>query len=367
MFAVVAARFLLPLAIPAYPLPGALATLAVDAADQSIFQALLGADFPGYQPYDKALDVYALSLTMLATLRNWQSRPAVAIAGALFYFRLVGVLAFELSGWRPLLLIFPNTFEYFFIFYEIVRAWWSPVRLTARALMGAAAAIWIAIKIPQEYVLHVLRLDVTDTIRQRILHAPVGAAWAEAVAQLLCVAAVAIGVALLALVVRVLAPPPRHPLRLAADPLPGSIDETHEWARHVARHWRILDRHVAEKIVLVGILAVIFAQIVPGMEVRTGPLVGGVAVLVTLNSLLLLHRTRQGRPIASAGLSFLVLAVMNAAFVLAVQLTLRRHDGGPSLTAAVFFLVLLSLIVTLYDRWHPVFDERRRAASDGAG
>jgi hypothetical protein len=26
--------------------------------------------------------------------------------------------------------------------------------------------------------------------------------------------------------------------------------------------------------------------------------------------------------------------------------------------AAVFFLLLLSLVVTMYDRWHPVFDVR---------
>src|SRR5574341_226126 len=138
VFAVVAARFLVPLAIPRYPLPGVLASIAIDAADRSLFQALLGADFPGYQPYDKALDVYSLSVTMLAVLRNWQVRPAVAIARVLFYVRLVGVLGFELSGWRPLLVIFPNTFEYFFVCYEVVRAGWSPERLGGRWYLAAA-------------------------------------------------------------------------------------------------------------------------------------------------------------------------------------------------------------------------------------
>ena len=31
------------------------------------------------------------------------------------------MLAFELTQWRPLLVVFPNTFEYFFIGYEVVR------------------------------------------------------------------------------------------------------------------------------------------------------------------------------------------------------------------------------------------------------
>lgn len=354
VFAVVAARFLLPLVIPKYPLPGILASIVVDAADQSIFQALLGTSLPGYQPYDKALDVYSLSVTMLATLRNWQSRPAVGIARFLFYVRLLGVLSFELTGWRPLLLIFPNTFEYFFIFYEIVRAWWSPVKLATRALLLAAVAIWLVIKVPQEYLLHVARLGLTDVIKERVLHAPVTAGWAEALAQLLSVVAAIVVVALLGLLVRGMAGPPQHPLRLVADPIP----ETPEWAGHVVKRWHVLDRHLAEKVVLVGSLTVIFAQIVPTIGVSAPQLVGGVAVIATLNSLLLLRRARKGRPVELAVISFLLLAVTNVVFVLAVYLMLGRHHGSLSVPASVFFLLLLSLIVTLYDRWHPVFDER---------
>jgi hypothetical protein len=354
---VIAARFLVPLVIPKYPLPGILASIAVDAADQSILHVVLGTDLPAYQPFDKAFDVYSLSITMLTVLRNWQSRPAVEIARVLFYFRLLGVFSFELTGWRPLLLIFANTFEYFFIFYEVARAWWSPLRLGTGALLRAAVAIWIVIKLPQEYALHVARLDVSDVIRDGILRAPVTAGWAEAVAQLLSAAAAVVGVAVIGLAVRALAPPPQHPRRLAADPLPVSIDEAHEWARHVARRWRVLDRHLVEKIVLVGCLTVIFAQIVPGLNATVAQLVGGVAAVATLNSLLLLRRARKGRPVPPAVPSFLLLAGTNVAFVLAAHQLLRPH-GSLSVPAAVFFLLLLTLIVTLYDRWHPVFDER---------
>lgn len=352
VFAVVAARFLLPLVIPKYPLPGILASIVVDAADQSIFQALLGTDLPGYQPYDKALDVYSLSITMLATLRNWQSRQAVEIARVLFYFRLLGVLSFELTGWRPLLLIFPNTFEYFFILYEIVRAWWSPVRLSTRSLLLAAVAIWIVIKVPQEYLLHVARLGLADVIKEKVLAE-------RSLAQLLTVVVAVVVVAVLGLLVRALVGPQQHPLRLAADP----IAEAQEWAGRVAKRWGVLDRHLVEKVVLVGSLTVIFAQIVPGMDASPTQLVGGVTVFATSNSLLLLHRVRKGRPVAPAVLSFLILAFTNVVFVLAVHLMLRRHHGGLSVPASVFFLLLLSLVVTLYDRWHPVFDERFRGAA----
>ena len=359
VFAVVSARFLLPLLIPKYPLPGVIASIMVDSADQSIFRALLGVELPGYQPYDKALDVYSLSITMLAVLRNWQNLPAVEIARLLFYIRLAGVLAFEITGWRPYLLIFPNTFEYFFIFYEVVRAWWSPARLGTRSLLVATAAIWVVIKVPQEYLLHVARLDLTDLIKATVLHRmPVTSIWAEGLAQLLSVALAVVGVALLGLLVRAMAAPGRHPLRVAADP----VAVTREWAGRVATRWHVFDRHLLEKVVLVGALTVIFAQIVPGIDASPMQLVGGVAVIATWNSLLLLRWARKGRPVPPAVLSFCLLAITNAGFVLAADLMLRRYHAGMPVSASVFFLLLLSLVVTLYDRWYPLFDERLRKA-----
>ena len=44
----------------------------MDGIDQSIFQAF-GYDPPGYQGYDKAMDVYYLAIAYLSTLRNWVS------------------------------------------------------------------------------------------------------------------------------------------------------------------------------------------------------------------------------------------------------------------------------------------------------
>jgi hypothetical protein len=77
--AVVGARFLVPLLIPRYPLPAILAALILDGVDQTIFQSL-GFDPPGYQGYDKAMDVYYLAIAYLATMRNWSSHSAVQVA-----------------------------------------------------------------------------------------------------------------------------------------------------------------------------------------------------------------------------------------------------------------------------------------------
>src|SRR4029450_1022027 len=73
-WAVVGARVLVPLAVFRFPLPAMLAALVIDGLDQTIFQSVTSLPLENYQSYDKALDVYYLSLAYLSMLRNWVSR-----------------------------------------------------------------------------------------------------------------------------------------------------------------------------------------------------------------------------------------------------------------------------------------------------
>src|SRR5262249_15774873 len=118
-------RLVVPLAIPRYPLPGILGAFLLDGLDKTIFQRFTSLNLDFYQSYDKALDNYCLTLAYLSTLRNWTNLFSFRVSRFLFYFRLVGAVAFELSGIRAILLLFPNTFEYFFDFYELVRLRWD--------------------------------------------------------------------------------------------------------------------------------------------------------------------------------------------------------------------------------------------------
>ena len=91
---VVAARFLVPLLIPRFPLPAILAALIIDAADQTIFQQFTNLDLEGYQGYDKALDIYYLAIAYISTMSNWSNIFAFRVSRFLFYWRLVGVALF---------------------------------------------------------------------------------------------------------------------------------------------------------------------------------------------------------------------------------------------------------------------------------
>jgi hypothetical protein len=261
----------------------------------------------------------------------------------------VGVTAFELTGWRPVLLLLPNAFEYFFVLYEALRSRWS-VELSRRFYLVSAAGIWVVVKLPQEYFIHVAELDVTDLVGEAVEGRP-------AVAVVLVTALAGLAVAIWA-AARALLPPPHHPTTLAAGPFPESIDEARERAVFLATHWRVVDLHLLEKVVLVSLVTVIFAQVLPDVDATALQLTFGVAVVVTFNSFLTLRQARAGRSIASALEAFAALATANTAFVLVADVLLQRLEGGLHLATTLFFLLLLTLVVTLYDRWRPVYDVR---------
>jgi hypothetical protein len=349
---VVGVRLLLPLLIPRYPLPAIVACLVVDGIDQTVFQAF-GYDPPGYQGYDKAMDVYYLAIAYLATLRNWTSPGAFEVGRFLYFYRLVGVVAFELLDSRALLLIFPNTFEYFFIAYEVVRSRWDPLRFVRRWWIVVAGLIWVFVKLPQEYWLHVAQLDVTDTL------AEYDWAWPLLIGLLTVLALV------LWFVVRPRLPQPDWPLRLTADPLPEGMDSAAARAAWRADAVRVRSGNTVEKVVLVGLLSVVFAQTLPGTRASDVELFVGTGTLVVLNAVLVLATSRRALSTERLVVAFAVRLVANIGLVVVARLVLGGRDIDES--NALFFLALLSLLTTLHDAWQPVHAHRVRTTPPTMG
>ena len=265
---VVSARVFLPLLIFRFPLPAILACLVIDGLDQTIFQTFTSLDLTGYQSYDKALDIYYLTLAYVATLRNWTNLFAVKIARFLLYYRLVGVVLFESTDQRWLLMVFPNTFEYFFIAYEVVRIRWDPRRMSDRLLIGMTAFIWIVIKLPQEWWIHVAQLDATDTIKEYIFGVPTTASWAEAIAArpmvivVVAVALIAAALGLRWLLLYRLPPADRPPTFDADERQPAVATASIERERRRIAG-RLIDRELGEKVLLVSLVSIVFGQMLP--------------------------------------------------------------------------------------------------------
>ena len=341
---VVGGRFLLPLLIPRFPLPAIIACLVLDAADQSIFQAF-GFDPPNYQSYDKAMDIFYLSIAYLSAMRNWDNLHAFGVARFLFYYRLSGAFLFELTHERWLLLVFPNTFEYFFIAYELWRTRWRTRPVTQRAWILTAAFIWIVIKLPQEYWLHIAELDVTDTLEDYWW------AWPLLILLLLLLAAI------LWFGVRPRLPVPDHPLRLVSDPMPHAVDTVAKQAAlRIPGGW-VLSWMTLEKVILVGLISAIYGLFLPTVQMSSAELFLWIAGLVAVNAAITLAFSRRQWTTESAALAVGVRIVVNVVMVAALDFVFDRTSSG---WTTFFFLCLISLITTLHDRYQPVLAWRRR-------
>ncbi|SOD70699.1 hypothetical protein SAMN05892883_0358 [Jatrophihabitans sp. GAS493] len=338
--AVVLARLVVPLFIPRYPLPAIVAALIIDGVDQTIFQAFHVTQVLGvYQSYDKALDIYYLVIAYTATMRNWDDPFAFRIAQFLWYYRLVGVLAFELSGQNWLLFVFPNTFEYFFIAYEAVRVFWDPRRLSHRQLLWGAAFIWVVIKLPQEWWIHIAKLDATDEIAAHPVLATV----------LFALLAVVLTVFVVEVRRRAPAPDWRPRVRVDAPPSENVPEDRRDWLLATG-----------EKAVLISMILVIFANIVP-TSLRSIDLAIVVVVVVVLNGVVTELLASTGRLPLSLIKRFAAIVVVNAViFELLYWLGRDRHVN---VAAALFVLLLLSLIITLFDEYRGV--RHRKLAAVG--
>ncbi len=347
---VVGARFLVPLLIPRFPLPAIVACLVIDAADQTIFDRLTDIDLANYQSYDKALDIYYLTIAYLSVIRNWTNGFAVEVARFLWYYRLVGVVLFELLGDRWLLFVFPNTFEYYFIAYEAIRTGWDPRRLGKRTVIGIAAFIWIFIKLPQEWWIHIAQLDFTDFVKVTMFGMESDTPWLEAFGNRPLLA-LALAVAIAAIVVGVAYFWRRRPaqdwsLRFNVD-TPVPVVELDE-ADHTVPQLRW---PTFEKIALITLVSIIFSQML-GIGASNLQLLSATALVVGVNAGLSVWLARRGTGWRSLGVEFVTLAAINAT-LLGIFANVVA-DGQVNRAATLFFGLLLTLIIVMFDRFRAV-------------
>ncbi|CAB4552308.1 MAG: hypothetical protein F2534_06025 [Actinobacteria bacterium] len=335
---VVLLRFALPLLIPRFPLPAVLACLVLDAADQTIFQAFTDDPLAGYQTYDKALDVYYLTVAYISAMRNWRDPVAFQVARFLFLYRLVGVTLFELVEQRWIIFVFANAFEYFFIAYEAVRTRWEPTRLQARHVVGLAVFIWVFVKLPQEWWIHLAKLDFTEFMADHPYM------WG--------VLAVVFGVAGTVLYLkRSSIPPPDWPFTVDVDAHLPAIDETITGRE---RFWSVI---LAEKVVLLALISVIFAQILPDVRATNLGLALGVTVLVVANAAVSQWLRRRGRTWVGIVRLFVAMLLINLGIVFLDTLVSDRGDERPA-TNTLFFMLILSMLIALFDRFRATRRER---------
>jgi hypothetical protein len=137
-----------------WPLAGGVLAVLVDLSDLLLRDALDLGGVGDYQSLDKWLDQVYLGAFLVVALR-W-SGPARSIALALYAYRLIGFVLFEVTGERALLLVFPNVFELWFLLVAAVGA--DRVAGWSNARLGVVLLVLTAVKEVQEWAIHGARL-----------------------------------------------------------------------------------------------------------------------------------------------------------------------------------------------------------------
>lgn len=266
---------------------------------------------------------------------------AVNTARFLYYYRIMGTMLFEIMEIRALLVVFPNTFEFFFIFYHAVSLRWNENRLSRRNLLTTAAFIWVGIKIPQEYWLHIVQRDTTDFLLEH--PSLIG----------LIVAIAVLIVAVLWWLVTTALPPADHAFSFSTpDPLSDPCVRDTAWAIFTGK---VFDRHLLEKVILVSLVSVIFSQMLPTMEPTPFQVSVSVSILVVLNTILTEWIAHQRNSWHSMVRQFSATALLNAGLsVIFIWLLPVRMSTAP-LANTFFFVLLITLLVTYYDTFRPSY------------
>ena len=134
-----------------WALAGAVIAIAVDFSDLFWMSVIDLGGVPDYQAFDKILDLVYM-LAFLSVSLNWTKFDR-NIAVILFFFRMIGLVAFEFRGDRMLLLFFPNIFEFWFIFVA-GRKRFFPNKEMDLSGVYVALSVCTAAKVVQEWIIH---------------------------------------------------------------------------------------------------------------------------------------------------------------------------------------------------------------------
>tara|TARA_A100001037_G_scaffold58428_1_gene50567 strand:+ start:722 stop:1336 length:615 start_codon:yes stop_codon:yes gene_type:complete len=130
---------------------GALIAIVVDFSDLFWMGFLDLGGLKNYQSFDKFADlVYMFAFIWVANKWTGSDR---SIALWLFGFRMIGLVAFEITEARPVLLMFPNVFEFWFVFVALRKHYYPRYEMTRDSVIRWFAAISV-LKLGQEWVLH---------------------------------------------------------------------------------------------------------------------------------------------------------------------------------------------------------------------
>lgn len=166
---VIGLRLAVPFLIFRFWLVGGITVMLLDAADVIIIDLLgLGGFGDHYAELDKVLDSYYYVIELVVALR-WENPWMRWPAAALFVYRLIGAVLFEVSDTRLFLFLFPNLFENWWLYVVVVRKWWPGSRPKSMNTTAIPLLLLLIPKMGQEYLLHYSEAQPWNWTKEHIL------------------------------------------------------------------------------------------------------------------------------------------------------------------------------------------------------
>lgn len=149
-------RLLVPLLILRWPILGMFASMYLDLQDFNYWNIRTEQDMTNYQTWDKVMDIYYLSIAFYVSL-SWKEKLAKKLSIFFFSLRALGVVVLLSIHARELLLLFPNIFENFFLFFLLFKRFTNNAKLFTSVPIAIIIIASIVIpKLIAEYYLHIL-------------------------------------------------------------------------------------------------------------------------------------------------------------------------------------------------------------------
>ena len=148
-------RLIVPVFILRWPLGGFIASVLADTLDVVIVAGIRSGIFEDYTSTDKLLDTYMLAFAALVSWR-WQNRIARGASIALFGYRVVGVAILQLTDARWVLFVFPNVFDFFYVYHLVTTRWFPTLEVKGYRLLLYVLLILSGMKLGQEFILHIV-------------------------------------------------------------------------------------------------------------------------------------------------------------------------------------------------------------------
>jgi hypothetical protein len=170
-------RVFIPLLILRRPLFGMVLAIVVDTFDLETIRIIGKSMDPSYtinefyQLYDKVFDIYFHTLAFYTSL-GWTELLAKRTSIVLYFYRLIGVIIFEITQIRAMLFYFNSLFDFFFLFYVYMKHKDPNYEIKTKKRLCIILLTLLVPKLIQEYTLHIIYAKPIIYLRYTILKSP---------------------------------------------------------------------------------------------------------------------------------------------------------------------------------------------------